>query len=798
MLKYFLVLGWVASLAPVASAGEDDVSKRAPFPSPRHSGEGRIAFSSSNVQLLGWLPLSEFGVGGAGSGTGNDVWGYSSPSGREYAIVGMNNGTGFVEVTDPGKPTLVGFISGVTNFWRCIKVYDDYAYAGSEGGGGIQVFNLTNIDSGSVTLQATVTSGGCSTATHTLAIDTTSAFLYRAGGSGSCGVNIYSLANPALPSFVGSWNNRYVHECQVETWPVAGPHLGKQIAFCYTQTGSGGGDPRLTILDVTDKGAIVQLASVSYSGAQFSHQGWTSADKQYLYLNDEQDDGIFGASRTRIFDLADLAAPSYLGFFTSGAASIDHNLYVKNNQITESNYTSGLRVFDNTVPTAPTQIGFFDTWPENDAFGFNSLWSNYPYFASGTIVGGDIEKGLWIWRVGAPTLTFNFPNGTPELIGPSGSVIQFEVDQALAGDLQSGTEQLHYSTGGAFNTINATWLGGNDYEAVLPAFPCGAHVQYYVSAQSIDGVTWTDPPAGPTQVYNAIAAAAVNAAFSETFQNANASWQVNVAADLTGFGTATTGTWTRTDPIGTAAQPEDDHTSGAGTNCWFTGQGSAGGGEGDADVDLGATSLRSAVLDASGVIDPHISYWRWYSNNFNGVIDDTMTVHVSNNGGTNWVLVETLGPSGPDCVGGWIKHDFRIADFVTPTNDMRLRFRASDLGSGSIVEAAIDDLEIVDYACAVTVTSISQASGPFNGGNVVTINGTDFVSGMTTVRFGLNQATVNVLSSTTIQASVPPALSPNLGKFRSSAQTVDVVVENPGSDTLVGGYTYQPPPLRTQ
>jgi hypothetical protein len=74
----------------------------------------------------------------------------------------------------------------------------------SEGGSGIQVFGSgQQIDAGVVTL-GTVTTGG-STATHNVAIDTASGFLYRTGGSGN-GLRIYDLnANPPQPAFVGSW-----------------------------------------------------------------------------------------------------------------------------------------------------------------------------------------------------------------------------------------------------------------------------------------------------------------------------------------------------------------------------------------------------------------------------------------------------------------------------------------------------------------------------------------------------------------------------------------------------------------
>lgn len=784
-LGLFLLPATPFALAP----GDEDASPHPPFPSPRHSGQGRIEFSSSNMVLLGWKSLADFTVSTVSA---NDCWGYTSPSGREYAIIGLSNGTGFVEITDPGAPEIIDFESGVPSLWRGVKTYQDHAYAISEGGGGIQVFDLSQIDSGVVTHVGDVTTGGCTTATHTLAVDEVSGFLYRAGGSstpcggGPQGIVIYSLANPASPSLVGSWNTKYVHECQVVTWDIPGPNFGKQIAFCYSEDGSGGGNPRLTILDVTNKGAIAQLSSTPYTGGAFSHQGWLSANKQHLYLDDELDDGSFGGSRTRIFDISNLAAPSYLGFFSSGVGSIDHNLYVNGNLVFEGNYRSGIHVFDNTNPTAPVRIAWFDTYPEDDLQEFNSLWSNYPFFDSGTFIGGDIEKGLFVWRLGAAKLTFAFPQGLPEFVPPDGGTLQFEVSEQTPGDLQGGTVKLHYSTGGSFTSVNATALGGELYEAAIPSLPCGSMLEFYVSGQSTDAVTWTDPPAGPTQVYRATVALLETIELEDHMETATA-WISGAPGD-----TATTGLWTRVDPVGTSAQPENDHTGPPGVFCWVTGQGLVGGGLGDNDVDGGVTTLRSPVFDASGMTEPVISYWRWFSNNQNiFAIDDTFLVDISNNGGSSWVSLETVGPSGLDTLGGWFLHRARISDFLTPTSNMRLRFRAQDTGSGSIVEAAVDDLQLSDLVCDVSISSVVPGSGPFGGGNLALINGEGFVTGLTQVSFGSRPAQVLGLTSTQIQVQVPGATGPRSGKLGRPELLVDVTVTTgSGSATLVGGYTY--------
>ena len=95
--------------------------------------------------------------------------------------MGTSSSTVFVEVTNPGNPNVVAVRSGPGSLWRDVKTYQNYAYSVSEGGNGIQVFDLSNIDNGNVPLVNTVTTGG-TTATHNVAIDETSGYLYRLGG----------------------------------------------------------------------------------------------------------------------------------------------------------------------------------------------------------------------------------------------------------------------------------------------------------------------------------------------------------------------------------------------------------------------------------------------------------------------------------------------------------------------------------------------------------------------------------------------------------------------------------------
>ncbi len=159
---------------------------------------------------------------------------------------------------------------------------------------------------------------------------------------------------------------------------------------------------------------------------------------------------------------------------------------------------------------------------------------------------------------------------------------------------------------------------------------------------------------------------------------------------------ASTGEWTRADPIGTAAQPENDYTADPGSRCWFTGQGSVGGSLGENDVDGGSTSLVSPLFDLSTAQAASLRYARWYSNGTGGSPnDDVFQVDLSDDGGSSWVSAEVVGPAGTGTSGGWQEIEIDIAQHVTLTSSVRARFIASDTGGGSIVEAAIDDVEVL-------------------------------------------------------------------------------------------------------
>ena len=203
-------------------------------------------FQSSHSELLSWVTSNDM-TGTAQNS--NDIWGYVSPRGREYAIVGLLTGTAFVEISDPVNPKVVGFIRGAASDWRDMAVYDRFAYSVNESGGGVQVIDLRGIDRGRVRLLGEFNPGGMRTA-HNIYVNPDSGYAYLLGADiARGGLVALDLSNPRAPVIEPvAWDAAYVHDVLVVTY-TRGPNKGREIAFAFT------GSLGLHIIDITDKAA---------------------------------------------------------------------------------------------------------------------------------------------------------------------------------------------------------------------------------------------------------------------------------------------------------------------------------------------------------------------------------------------------------------------------------------------------------------------------------------------------------------------------------------------------------------
>ncbi len=365
------------------------------------------SFPCNGIDLLSIISASE--LGGNDQIRGNDIWGWTDPTnGNEYALVGLTNGTAFVDITDPVNPIFLGRLNtnSVSNAWRDVKVYNDYAFivADNVGAHGMQVFDLTRLRNVTNTPEIftadTVYTGVDSC--HNIVINESEAIAYLVGCSSTNGGGpiFIDISNPLNPTFLGDYTEGgYSHDAQVVTYN--GPDLdytGKQI-----YVGSNGNTDRVVILDVTDKTNVIPISDFTYPQTGYAHQGWFTEDQTHFILGDEVDELDFGFNtKTLVFDFTDLDNPVLSSTYFGPSPAIDHNGYVKGNEYYLSNYRAGLRILDISniaaSSNAMTETHFFDTYPEDDEAAFTGVWSVYPYFPSGNIVINDIRQGLFIVR----------------------------------------------------------------------------------------------------------------------------------------------------------------------------------------------------------------------------------------------------------------------------------------------------------------------------------------------------------------------------------------------------------------
>ncbi len=426
----------------------DELAKDMKLKRSKNTGKGMPSIrgpfpDTEGLEFLGQLTNAELGVSKlvfTGASFLSDIWGWTSPAGEEYAIVGTTSGVAFVRITKPTAPEYLGIVpttnpNTLRNFWWDIKTFNNHAYWTTEvNNAGVAIFDLTRLDAlpevpAGTTLaeDARYKENGYIRA-HNISINEDSGFAYLTGVSKDPavdpsftddGVVILDLSNPLAPVEVGKIPDIDSHDAQVVSYAGPDPDYrnNEEIAFIFN-----GEDLNVGIYDVADKSNIVEISKADYPGASYTHQGWLTEDHRYLVVGDEEDE-LFGISdpqnpylpdtaRTYFIDVQDLNNPNFIGSFDSPAASIDHNLFVKGDRVYQANYTAGVRVLDiskllhmNDVSMV-TEAAHMDTEPRlpNKNMNHNiniyiGPWGVYPFFKSGTIAASDGINGLILMKL---------------------------------------------------------------------------------------------------------------------------------------------------------------------------------------------------------------------------------------------------------------------------------------------------------------------------------------------------------------------------------------------------------------
>lgn len=286
------------------------------------------------------------------------------------------------------------------------------------------------------------------------------------------------------------------------------------------------------------------------------------------------------------------------------------------------------------------------------------------------------------------------PAGTlPATSGPSGAPVAVSV---FAGaETLTGVPRLVASVGALPPTTTDMTPGpGATFTGMIPGADCPHPVRYYFEATTALGHVVTLPVDAPASTFVALpSGSTTQVPFSDNMESTTG-WVVGALGD-----TATAGLWERGVPQATFAQPAADATPN-GSRCWMTGL--AAGANADAnDVDGGTTTLTSPRFTLPRpsklrIAASTLSYARWYSNNTGANPgEDSMLVLISNDDGNTWTQLEEVTENARR----WVTKSFTLEGIIAPTNLMRLRFVARDLGGDSTVECGVDDIKVTVSSC---------------------------------------------------------------------------------------------------
>ena len=378
-------------------------------------------FACDNISLLANVPLSAMPTN---SFAANDVWGHVDlNTGREYAIIGLQRGVVVLDVSEPTSPVVVGSVAGLSTTWRDIKIIQIYnaaalrwqawAYVTADAlSTGLFIIDLNDLENG-VRLVAQDTTdlnahnvyiSGVDYSLNIPLLNATPQLNIVGSNNFGGALRSYDISEPSSPqtsfSPVGSLRSDYTHDAS---------SLEINDARAQANCGQSTGETCSVLLDFNENSLRIHnssdvantslLSEISYANVQYTHSGWWSEDKRYVFVHDELDETGLGINTSvYIFDITDLQSPQQVGTWVGPTAAIDHNGFVRGNRYYISNYERGLTVLDISDPTSPEQIGFFDTFPNSNNAAFNGAWGAYPYLPSGNILVSDRSRGLFVLR----------------------------------------------------------------------------------------------------------------------------------------------------------------------------------------------------------------------------------------------------------------------------------------------------------------------------------------------------------------------------------------------------------------
>ena len=653
----------------------------------------------------------------------NDVWGYVDEQGNEYAIVGTEDGTSIMNVSDPANPFEVFWLPGENSIWRDPSVFGDYAYISTEAEEGLTIIDLSPLPESNELVSSLFTgeSGLSWQSAHNCHADD-AGYLYVFGANyGEGGVLIYDVnTTPMNPTFVGAFDNWYVHD---------GVAFGDTLYLAHVNDGF------LSIVDISDR-SNPQLLGTKITPDSFTHNIWPSDNREVVYTTDELPDSFIAA-----YDITDVNNIIELDRVQSspGQNVIPHNTFVQNDYLITSYYVDGITIHDAKHPQNLIEVAAYDTYPGQTPT-YDGSWGVYPYLPSGIILASDRSEGLYVLQPDYQRASYlegvisNQNDGNPignvsvEIIGNDQEDLSSSVGFYATGMPSAGTYDVTYfKVGYESQTISTEITQGNITVQDIAMIP----IDPFVLSVNVEDAFGNPIPNAKIKLEHPLITyegesnglgQEIFSLFYEDFHNLQVGkWgYITQCSDLlldsqtgvitvvlqdgyyddftfdfgwTVSGSAETGSWERGIPNPTDNTVMNGDVDGdCGNMAYVTGNAENLDPDFD-DVDNGVTVLSSPVMDLSSYSNPVLTFYiDFYCNHGPGAIDDTLKIIVSDGTIQN---VDLIAPQSDEMQ--WIFSPSIVSGL--DISNITISFLVSDLpGNPNITEAALDVFRAEEFS----------------------------------------------------------------------------------------------------
>ena len=586
----------------------------------------------------------------------SDVGGVAK-GGREVAIVGEYDEVIFVETTDPFNPVELISIPHSASVWADIDVYGDTCYVVNEGGGGLQIIDVSDLDN----IQLVSNRTDWFYTGHNATVDQTAGLLYISGSND--GMPVIDLnSNPQNPSLSGRYTAYYVHDCYARDGYL-------HTAEIY--------EGKYRLLDVSTPGVFSEVDNVLTSGL-FTHNAWTNTASTLCVTTDESSGGHLD-----IYDITNKANIQLLGEYSRNGAGIIHNAYLRGDISHISYYEEGYVAVDVSDPTRPVKRGQLDTHV-GPVGNYEGVWGVYADQPSGVVYVNDRSTGLHVLVLDTEIEFTPLPN-TTDTAGPYSLSAILTPPSPSAG---VSTASVYYRVQPASTfqvAAMAPGAGVDEWVGSIPGQLDGSLVEYYVEA--VDDIGTARSPRQPNHLQSFSVGPRVQVLFTDCDGGSDEGWSHGGAQD----------DWGRNNPYIKAGDPGF---SASGDKCWNTDSGVGSDGEYESNCD---SYISSPSLDLSNVSGTRVRFRSW----LNLGTGDTAQVTVA--GVPAWSL------TGPVSDEDWNTLDVQL---IGADGDPSAEIRFELLSDSNDHSGGwnVDDIEIYSLDGSITGLLLTLAQDETLGG----------------------------------------------------------------------------------